>query len=171
MCAKDTLLPAATTEMIMRALLDGAPIGRSGVPRIRSWVCRWIKHGPISHGSAKATGTSTPIGRSITEARPRQDPTQGNAVPSRYSVYRYEIEQGYVADVSPGGESGAPACYLGDNFPAASDRRILYAAVINCQSLRLESEAQSNVPVAAFGKFFALTQSPRRRGRAAWAAR
>ena len=69
-------------------------------------------------------------------------------------MYRYEIEQGYVADVSPGGESGAPACYLGDNFPAASDRRILYAAVINCQSLRLESEAQSNVPVAAFGKFF-----------------
>src|SRR5262249_8860016 len=85
---------------------------------------------------------------------PPPDPTQGNAVPSRYSVYRYEIEQGYVADVSPGGESGAPACYLGDNFPAASDRRILYAAVINCQSLRLESEAQSNVPVAAFGKFF-----------------
>jgi hypothetical protein len=74
--------------------------------------------------------------------------------PSRYRVYRYEIEQGYLADVSPGGESGAPACYHGDNFPAASDRRILYAAVINCQSLRLESDAQSNVPVAAFGKFF-----------------
>jgi hypothetical protein len=38
------------------------------------------------------------------------------------------------------------------------DRRILYAAVVNCQSLRLvgdaQSDAQSNVPVAAFGKFF-----------------
>src|SRR5262249_15117906 len=59
---------------------------------------------------------------------PPPDLTEGSAhnayVPSRYRVYRYEIEQGYVADVSPGGESGAPACYLGDNFPAASDRRI-----------------------------------------------
>jgi len=39
-------------------------------------------------------------------------------------------------------------------LPAAPDRRILYAAIINCQSLRLDGEAQSNVPVAAFGKFF-----------------
>src|SRR5262249_22105889 len=87
---------------------------------------------------------------------PRLDLTEGNEkVPSRYSVYRYEIEQGYVAAVSPGGESGAPGCYAGANLPAAVlDRRILYAAIINCQSLRLEGETQSNVPVAAFGKFF-----------------
>ena len=82
---------------------------------------------------------------------PPSDLTAGSA--SRFRVYRYEIEQGYVNDVSPGGESGAPACYTGGNLPAAApDRRTLHAAIINCQSL--EGETQSNVPVAAFGKFF-----------------
>src|SRR5262249_17309467 len=72
---------------------------------------------------------------------------------SRSGVSRYEIERGYVHAVSPGGESGAPACYTGGNLPAAApDRRTLHAAIINCQSL--EGETQSNVPVAAFGKFF-----------------
>jgi Flp pilus assembly protein TadG len=91
-------------------------------------------------------------------ASPPPDLNEGSArnadVPSRYRVYRYEIEQGYVGDVSAGGESGAPACYRGGDLPAAPDRRILHAAIINCQSLRLAGEAESNVPVAAFGKFF-----------------
>jgi Flp pilus assembly protein TadG len=79
----------------------------------------------------------------------------GNAdVPSRYRVYRYEIEQGSVADVSLGGESGAPACYSGGDLPGTPDRRILHAAIVNCQSLQLGDDAQSDVPVAAFGKFF-----------------
>jgi len=69
-------------------------------------------------------------------------------VPSRYRVYRYEIEQGLV------GELGAPACYRGEDLSAVPDRRILHAAVINCQSLRSVDEPHSNVPVAAFGKFF-----------------
>jgi hypothetical protein len=38
--------------------------------------------------------------------------------------------------------------------PDKPDRRILHAAVINCLSLGLAGSAQSNVPVAAFGKFF-----------------
>jgi hypothetical protein len=75
-------------------------------------------------------------------------------VPSRYRVYRYEIEQGHVADVSLGGESGAPACYRGGDLSGTPDRRILHAAIVNCQSLQLESEVQFNVPVAAFGKLF-----------------
>jgi Flp pilus assembly protein TadG len=74
--------------------------------------------------------------------------------PSRYRVYRYEIDHGYVADISPGGESGAPACYRGHSVSDRTDRRVLYAAIINCQSLRLEGDTQSHVPVAAFGKFF-----------------
>jgi len=82
-------------------------------------------------------------------------PVSNTNVPSRYRVYRYEIEHGLVGDVSPGGESGAPACYRGDGLSArVPDRRVLHAAVINCQSLGLVSEAQSDVPVAAFGKFF-----------------
>jgi len=83
------------------------------------------------------------------------DGSAGNAdVPSRYRVYRYEIEQGSVADVSLGGESGAPACYRGGDLSGTPDRRILHAAIVNCQSLQLVGEVQSNVPVAAFGKLF-----------------
>lgn len=73
--------------------------------------------------------------------------------PRRYSVYRYEIEHGYVADLSPGGETGVPACYRG-NLSEKPDRRVIAAAIINCQSLGLRGEVEANVPVAAFGKFF-----------------
>jgi hypothetical protein len=75
-------------------------------------------------------------------------------VPSRYRVYRYEIEQGRVADVSVGGESGAPACYSGGDLSGTPDRRILHAAIVNCQSLQLEGEVQFKVPIAAFAKLF-----------------
>ncbi len=74
--------------------------------------------------------------------------------PSRYEVYRYEIEHGYVSDHSPGGESGAPACYGGGGLSDVPDRRVMYAAIVNCQSLGLRGGPESNVPVAAFGKFF-----------------
>jgi Flp pilus assembly protein TadG len=74
--------------------------------------------------------------------------------PSRYRVYRYEIEQGRVGDVSPGGESGAPACYNGGNLSVVPDRRIFHAALINCQSVASMRDPHTNVPVAAFGKFF-----------------
>jgi Flp pilus assembly protein TadG len=81
-------------------------------------------------------------------------PASNADVPSRYRVYRYELEQGHVADVSLGGESGAPACYRGGDLSGMPDRRILHAAIVNCQSLQLMGEVQSNVPVAAFGKLF-----------------
>jgi hypothetical protein len=81
-------------------------------------------------------------------------PASNSNLPSRYSVYRYEIDQGYVTDRSPGGETGAPACYGGGDLPDVPDRRVIYAAIINCQTLGLIGRAQSNVPVAAFGKLF-----------------
>ena len=74
--------------------------------------------------------------------------------PTRYAVYGYEIELGFVADRSPGGETGVPACYGGDSPPAAPDRRILHAAVLNCRSLGLNAQARWKSPVAAFAKFF-----------------
>jgi len=73
---------------------------------------------------------------------------------SRYRVYRYEIEHGLVGDVSQGGESGAPACYTGNDLSGIPDRRILHAAIINCQSVPSMDDTQASVPVAAFGKFF-----------------
>ena len=69
----------------------------------------------------------------------------------RGGVWRYEIDQDYVADHSPGGETGVPACYGGPLLSDARDRRIIEAAVINCQSLGLSGSEQSKVPVAAFG--------------------
>ena len=85
----------------------------------------------------------------------RDSLSAGNAnVPSRYRVYRYEIEQERVADVSLGGESGVPACYSGSDLSAVPDRRIFHAAIINCQSIGSAGEPHSTVPVAAFGKFF-----------------
>jgi len=73
--------------------------------------------------------------------------------PSRYDVYRYEIENGFVSDRSPGGESGVPACFAGGELSDVPDRRLLQAAVVNCLSLNLAGSAQSNIPVAAFAKF------------------
>jgi Flp pilus assembly protein TadG len=81
-------------------------------------------------------------------------------LPSRYSIYRYEIDYGLVNDFSFGGESGAPACYGGDALPSQPDRRIIYAAVINCLSLNLGIGNHSDVPVAAFGKFFMTIPLP-----------
>jgi hypothetical protein len=80
-------------------------------------------------------------------------PASNSNLPSRYDVYRYEIDQDYVGDHSPGGETGAPACYGGGLLSDKPDRRILQAAIINCHSLGLRG-AEQNVPVAAFGKFF-----------------
>jgi hypothetical protein len=81
-------------------------------------------------------------------------PASNSNLPSRYAVYRYEIEQGIVGDRSPGGETGAPTCYAGGPLADRPDRRLLTAAVINCQSLGLPGGAQANVPVAAFAKLF-----------------
>src|SRR5262249_61861328 len=72
----------------------------------------------------------------------------------RYSWYRHEMHQGMFGARSPGGESGAPACYGGGALSDLPDRRVLQAAVLNCRSLGIGQDAQPDLPVAAFGKFF-----------------
>jgi Putative Flp pilus-assembly TadE/G-like len=124
--------------------IGGGPNGVTGLPLDRSWPIDGMGEGnwdfdsywQVNHG----------------DSEPPQNLNGG--VPSRYRVYRYEIEQGHVADVSLGGESGAPACYSGGDLPGTPDRRILHAAIVNCQSLQLMGEVPTNVPVAAFGKLF-----------------
>jgi hypothetical protein len=136
----------------------GWPIGTppnqaTGLPLDRTWPYLDGRMGSgdwdfetywqVNHG---ADGRPTPVinGSLASNSSP----------PSRYSVYRYEIDQGYVVDRSPGGETGAPACYGGGALTDVPDRRVLYAAIINCQSIGLAGEGLTNVPVAAFGKFF-----------------
>jgi hypothetical protein len=85
-------------------------------------------------------------------------PASNSNVPSRYDVYRYEIDQGLIADTSPIGENGVAQCSsspTNDN----PDRRILNIAVINCNSnlppaLPLGGGNQTDVPIAAFARMF-----------------
>jgi hypothetical protein len=134
------------------------PIGRppnqaTGLPLDRSWSYMngsmgqgdwdFDTYWQVNHG---------PAGRDV----PVIDGTQASntSPPSRYATYRYEIEHGYVADRSPGGETGAPACYAGGALSDVPDRRVLEVAVLNCQNLGLAGAVQVAVPVAAFAKFF-----------------
>jgi len=132
----------------------GAPPGQvTGLPLDREWpfeggrmgngIWNFATYWQVNHGGG---GRDLPI-------------IDGNVasnsnLPSRYDVYRYENDQGYVGDRSPGGETGVPACYGGGALSDVPDRRVLQAAMVNCQSLGLVGGAQANVPVAAFGKLF-----------------
>ncbi len=136
----------------------GWPIGSppnqaTGLPLDRTWPYLDGRMGngdwdfetywQVNHG---ADGRPTPVING--------SPASHSSPPSRYSVYRHEIDQGYMSDRSPGGETGAPACYGGGVLSDVPDRRVLYAAIVNCQSMGLVGEGLTNVPVAAFGKFF-----------------
>jgi Flp pilus assembly protein TadG len=101
--------------------------------------------------------------------------TSSNPTISRYQVYRYEIANNLINDWSGNrqpntsgntgnGESGAPYCAgTGsgvDTTTGGRDRRIIFAAVINClaqAALITGGQTANNVPVAEFGKFF-MTQ-------------
>ena len=75
----------------------------------------------------------------------------GSAAISRHSVYQYEIDNGYLNDKSSGGEVGAPVC----NPRAVANARIVDAAIVNCLSSPVPvTPGATNVPVAAFGRFF-----------------
>jgi putative Flp pilus-assembly TadE/G-like protein len=132
----------------------GVPPGQvTGLPLDREWPFpggrmgngswNFATYWQVNHGS---DGRAPPIIDGSTASN--------SNLPTRYDVYRYEIERGYVGDRSPGGESGAPACYSGGALSDVPDRRLLSAAIVNCQSLGLVGDTQSNVPVAAFGRLF-----------------
>jgi hypothetical protein len=77
--------------------------------------------------------------------------------PSRYDVYRYEIANNQIPNKSSvGGENGVPECSTATPT-AEPDRRILYAAVLNCGALNITGNSNSSVPALAFIKMF-ITQ-------------
>jgi Flp pilus assembly protein TadG len=100
--------------------------------------------------------------------------------PSRYEVYRYEIDNALVGDLSTasggggkkggggGGavaqESGAPQCYSGDKTQLSDnpDRRTFVAAILDCVALGQEYDLKGGssppVPVTTFARFF-LTEA------------
>lgn len=81
----------------------------------------------------------------------------GANLPSRYMVYEYELNNGLVPTASTGGETGvAPS---GCGAPVLTvDRRLIFAAIINCQALDAQgynlSGAETGLPVEAFASFF-----------------
>ena len=65
-------------------------------------------------------------------------PTWTTTPPSRYEVYRYEVENfSRIADPNvTTGETGTPACYSGGSLSDTPDRRLLHVAIVNCRSAR-----------------------------------
>jgi len=96
-------------------------------------------------------------------------PASNANLPSRYFVYQQEIAKGSsaggLADQSigtsppPRKEIGSPICNT-NTPPASVDRRILFTAILNCRRLTadgvLGGGRNSNIPVAAFAKFFLI---------------
>jgi hypothetical protein len=84
-------------------------------------------------------------------------PTSTTASPSRYDVYNYEIANNLVADKAGGkanGETGVPRCYKGDSDTLTTDpdRRIIFAAVVNCgaHDLTGKTTVEADAFVSAF---------------------
>jgi hypothetical protein len=77
--------------------------------------------------------------------------------PTRYDVYRYEIDNNLIGDVSPDGESGVPPANCGAPVTTV-DRRLIYGALLNCQALEAAGYNlgghEVGLPVEAFASFF-----------------
>ncbi len=105
-----------------------------------------VNHSP---GGAKRSYTSAPW---------------GGEKPTRYEVYRYELDpngdgdtsDSLLSDAAPNAETGVPIC--GSTGVALPDRRILYGAIIDCTAVQAAgikfTGRADNVPVRAFGSFF-----------------
>jgi hypothetical protein len=80
------------------------------------------------------------------------------SLPSRYDVYRYELSANLTGTAAVAGnakgEKGTPACYSGGGLSDNPDRRILYAAIIDCAALNVHGNSGGPLPVTAFAKFF-----------------
>ncbi|WP_095088515.1 TadE/TadG family type IV pilus assembly protein [Mesorhizobium sophorae] len=89
----------------------------------------------------------------------------GANLPTRYEVYRYEIDpdgnpltnDSIVGDASVGGEKGTPPAGAGTPI-STPDRRLLYGAILDCNALKASgtnfSGRQTGIPVRRFGSFF-----------------
>lgn len=88
----------------------------------------------------------------------------GSTVPSRYDVYRYEIDHNMVSDLSVGNgtggrrESGNPMCAASKNpsVPPVSDpdRRVVFAALVDCLAHAAEGGGVNDYPVNAYASLF-----------------
>lgn len=75
--------------------------------------------------------------------------------PSRFDLYMYEIETAQVGTLSDGQETGTPACH---SSVAGPERRLIYAAVVNCDQYEDELRGQSGTAQAIGYASFFLTE-------------
>ena len=75
--------------------------------------------------------------------------------PSRYDLYIYEIENGLVGTPSDGLETGTPACHTS---VAGPERRLIYAAIVDCDLYEEELQGQSGTAQAIGYASFFLTE-------------
>ncbi|MAK59541.1 MAG: hypothetical protein CMK09_01035 [Ponticaulis sp.] len=111
----------------------------------------------VNHGapvSVTINGTNFTINYATRKVSPE--------LPSRYEVYRWEIETnripgsvGYGASTTP--ENGEPACYSGGTA-AGVDRRVVRVAVLDCLALDeqygINGSSAPPLPAKAFWQFF-----------------
>jgi hypothetical protein len=101
----------------------------------------------LNHGTSMPTIAST------------SDPVSSSAPPSRYDVYRYEIEQGLVGDHAGGkssGETGTPLCYKGnsDTLTEDPDRRVIIAAIVDCAANAGKIAGRTDLSPDAYASIF-----------------
>lgn len=87
--------------------------------------------------------------------------------PSRYQVYRHELStMGTGTDLvnrtsdPPYGETGRPMCQGNTGLSDDPDRRLIFAAIINCNGVNINGNSSQPLPVLAFGKFFLTEPVP-----------
>jgi hypothetical protein len=97
--------------------------------------------------------------------------------PSRYEVYRYEVENNLPDTLTAQGvpsEKGAPVCYSGGSSTLSDepDRRIFVGAILNCEAAmaagQLTGSSGGTIPVEAYAKFF-LTEPMDKQDGTIWA--
>ena len=78
-------------------------------------------------------------------------------LPTRHDVYRWEIDNAAIPNKSSvGGENGNPGCSSA-TVTDDPDRRVIYAAVINCTEHDLHGGSGDTIPALTFMKMF-ITQ-------------
>ena len=83
-------------------------------------------------------------------------------IPSRYDVYLHELQNAIppnppplVMETAPNGENGAPICQGANAAPDLEDRRVVFAAVINCIDQQEELQgAATDIEAVAFARMF-----------------
>jgi len=120
-----------------------------GSNRMGNGTWDFEKYWDLNHGNRDGVYNATSDGNTTGW-------NNGN-LPSRYDVYRWEIDNAQIPNKSSvGGENGNPACSTA-SVTDDPDRRIIYAAVINCTEEGLKGGSGDTVPALTFIKMF-ITQ-------------